>query len=248
MLSRESIETIRKQYPKGTKIKLQEMDGEKQMPFGLSGEVMCVDDIGQIHVKWANGSTLALHPIKDRFQILSDIEYEAERKEQKFIDKVNWILKITDLKELHASCNSKDNLYSAEMMLKLQHAFEDVYGLEAVDKSYGIITVPGIIKGRKTGIIEIALLLIDLESQNEHWGVTLFTENGVIPMKPLTMAAEQKIYIMENYIPYDYWYFCPMERDICANADEMPKSISSILRLVTEHLEQNTVPSMDGPV
>jgi len=36
------------------------MNGETQMPFGLEGEVTHVDDIGQIHVNWDNGSTLAL--------------------------------------------------------------------------------------------------------------------------------------------------------------------------------------------
>jgi hypothetical protein len=30
------------------------------MSYGLKGTVMSVDDIGQIHVNWENGSTLAL--------------------------------------------------------------------------------------------------------------------------------------------------------------------------------------------
>lgn len=248
MLSRESIETIRKQYPKGTKIKLCEMKGEKQMPSGLLGEVMYVDDIGQIHVKWKNGSTLALHPIKDNYEILSVTEYNAEIKEQEFIKKVNLLLKETDLEKLHASCNGEDNTYAAEMMLKLHCAFEEAYGQETVDKSQGVITVPGIIKARRTGIHEVALLYIDLETFGEHWGVTFISERGVMPLRPWGLNTEQKNYIMENYIPYDYWYACPIEGDICGNVDEMPKSISSILRLITEHLEQNTVPSMDGPV
>lgn len=247
MLDRERIEDIKKRYPQGTRIKLHEMKGEKQMPGGLLGEVMCVDDIGQIHVKWENGSSLALHPIKDNYEILSVTEYNAELMEQKFIEKVNSLLKETDLEKLHASCNSNDSAYASEMMLKLHCAFEEVYGQESVDENQGIITVPGIIKGRRTGIHEIALLLIDLETLGEHWGVTFFSENGVLPFKPWGLNAEQKNYIMENYIPYDYWYVCPIEGDICGNIDEIPKSISPILKLVTEHLEQNAALSMEGP-
>lgn len=61
------IESLRKHYPNGTKICLDVMDGETQMPSGLRGEVFSVDDMGQIHVQWENGSTLALLPGVDRF-------------------------------------------------------------------------------------------------------------------------------------------------------------------------------------
>ena len=37
---------------------------------GVCGTVKTVDDIGQIHVKWDNGSTLALDPKKDEFTVL----------------------------------------------------------------------------------------------------------------------------------------------------------------------------------
>lgn len=66
-MEQKKIESLRKRYPKGTKICLDAMDGEKQMPSGLRGEVFSVDDIGQIHVQWENGSTLALLPGVDQF-------------------------------------------------------------------------------------------------------------------------------------------------------------------------------------
>lgn len=46
------------------------MDGEPDMPAGLTGEVTLVDDIGQIHVQWENGRTLALSPELDDFQVI----------------------------------------------------------------------------------------------------------------------------------------------------------------------------------
>ena len=52
---------IREDYPKGTKVILEHMEGENDMPSGLAGTVQFVDDIGQIHVKWENGRSLALN-------------------------------------------------------------------------------------------------------------------------------------------------------------------------------------------
>lgn len=60
MMTRKEIERIKAEYPLGSHVKLIEMQGEPQMPYGLKGTVMSIDDIGQIHVNWENGSTLAL--------------------------------------------------------------------------------------------------------------------------------------------------------------------------------------------
>lgn len=57
-------------YPVGARVMLYEMDGEPQMPEGLEGTIYHVDDIGQIHVKWDNGSTLALNVECDRFIVI----------------------------------------------------------------------------------------------------------------------------------------------------------------------------------
>lgn len=40
------VEQIKKKYPVGTKIQLDHMDGERDMPDGLLGEIKFVDDQG----------------------------------------------------------------------------------------------------------------------------------------------------------------------------------------------------------
>lgn len=55
-----NAERVSEEYMKGTRVVLSEMTGEDQMPKGLRGTVTAVDDIGQIHVAWDNGSSLAL--------------------------------------------------------------------------------------------------------------------------------------------------------------------------------------------
>lgn len=69
---RNQVERLRREYPAGTKVELQSMAGETQMPSGLTGVVKFVDDIGSIHVSWENGSSLALIPGEDEFQVIQE--------------------------------------------------------------------------------------------------------------------------------------------------------------------------------
>ena len=68
---RQQAKRIKEMYPKGTKVRLTYMEGEPNLPVGLQGKVSCVDDIGQIHVNWENGSSLALNANVDSFQVVS---------------------------------------------------------------------------------------------------------------------------------------------------------------------------------
>lgn len=68
-MNREDVKDLKKKYKEGMKVELYNMAGE-DMPIGLEGTVKLVDDIGQIHVKWDNGSTLALNAELDTFSII----------------------------------------------------------------------------------------------------------------------------------------------------------------------------------
>ena len=58
-----------KKYPAGTKLQLISMRDEKYpiLP-GTIGEVTHIDDLGSIHMKWQNGSSLAIIPEVDSFK------------------------------------------------------------------------------------------------------------------------------------------------------------------------------------
>ena len=64
------LEQLRKQYPIGTKIQLISMRDEKYpiLP-GTIGVVTHIDDMGSIHMKWQNGSSLAIIPEVDSFRV-----------------------------------------------------------------------------------------------------------------------------------------------------------------------------------
>lgn len=56
-------------YPKGTRIELISMDDPyAPVESGTQGTVEFVDDMGQIHMRWDNGRTLALIPGEDSFR------------------------------------------------------------------------------------------------------------------------------------------------------------------------------------
>ena len=169
MLRREEVERIKEQYPKGTPIRLYSMEGEHTVPPGSRGVVDHVDDIGQIHMKWENGSSLALNVEEDRFDIITQQDELCEKKEQEFIDKINEILDKTDFLLLNTSCNTENTSYAAEKLLAMHQAFEEVYGEGYVDESYGMIMVPAVVRGRESGIQALALVTLDLESSGEHW-------------------------------------------------------------------------------
>ena len=55
---REIVEKLRKEYPKGTRVRLVRMDDIQAPPLGTEGTVIGVDDTGSIMVAWDNGSSL----------------------------------------------------------------------------------------------------------------------------------------------------------------------------------------------
>ncbi len=73
-------ERIRKMYPPGTRIELIHMDDPyAPIPSGTKGTVDHVDDAAQIHMKWDNGSGLALIPGEDSFRRIEEPPPAKER-------------------------------------------------------------------------------------------------------------------------------------------------------------------------
>ena len=67
--SKEQIAAIRERYPRGTKVELLGMNDPQAPPTGTMGEILGIDDAGQILVRWATGSSLSLIPGVDSFRI-----------------------------------------------------------------------------------------------------------------------------------------------------------------------------------
>ena len=70
-VNREMLAFLRKQYPVGTRIRLDSMqDPYAPVEAGMTGKLDYIDDAGQFHMKWDNGRALALIPGVDSFTVL----------------------------------------------------------------------------------------------------------------------------------------------------------------------------------
>ena len=77
-----NIETLKKEYYPGLRVKLISMDDLQAPKPGTLGTVVAVDDIGNILVKWDNGSSLNLIPGEDKFMVIEVTTICYNRKEE----------------------------------------------------------------------------------------------------------------------------------------------------------------------
>jgi len=63
---------------RGTRVRLvQTTDVYTQLPRGSEGTVILTDDMGTIHVKWDNGSSLGLIADEDDWEVIGEIPFYA---------------------------------------------------------------------------------------------------------------------------------------------------------------------------
>lgn len=70
MLCSKQVEYYKRNYPCGTRVELIHMDDKYSPEEGTRGTVKFVDGIGQIHVNWDSGSSLALVPEVDKWRVI----------------------------------------------------------------------------------------------------------------------------------------------------------------------------------
>ncbi|MGN1113492.1 MAG: DUF4314 domain-containing protein [Oscillospiraceae bacterium] len=59
-MNRDIVESLRDEYPVGTRVRLLRMDDVQSPPVGTEGIVQGVDDMGSLMVHWSNGSSLSV--------------------------------------------------------------------------------------------------------------------------------------------------------------------------------------------
>ena len=80
----ESLAFLRELIPVGTYIRLEKMEQDfMPVPCGSLGVVEKIDDAGQIHCRWDNGSGLAVIPGIDHFSVVSEYGPIAKKQTEK---------------------------------------------------------------------------------------------------------------------------------------------------------------------
>lgn len=71
-MSEKIVETLKKRYPQGTRVRLRRMEDPRAVPIGTLGTVEDVDDIGSLIVSWDNGQQLHVLYGIDEVEIIHD--------------------------------------------------------------------------------------------------------------------------------------------------------------------------------
>ena len=76
------IESLKKEFPVGSRVELIKMDDKQAPPIGTKGTVLGVDDIGSIMVAWDSGSSLNLIYGEDECKVLDVVKTICYGKEK----------------------------------------------------------------------------------------------------------------------------------------------------------------------
>lgn len=78
--TREQVGQIQHRYPPGTRLELICMENDpRPLSRETRGEVVAVDDAGQLVMRWDNGRSLSLIPCVDQFRKLTAQEIAKEQ-------------------------------------------------------------------------------------------------------------------------------------------------------------------------
>jgi hypothetical protein len=147
-----------------------------------------------------------------------------------YIQQLNdYVLPDIDVKILDISCNSQSNEYAKEILKRMHDVFVDVYGTDYLDSEYEFVELPAVVRGRNTGHIGIALVLLDVESSGEHWGTHFISPLGIIDTDDENLAPIKQSYLSEKFIPYDYWYTVELASDHHVDFENIPEQAADIL-------------------
>lgn len=146
-----------------------------------------------------------------------------EMRRRRFVEAVNGILRELDFEELDRSCNGRDPSYAQEILRKMHQAFLDIYGTDCLtDPAVTVVELPAVFRGRHTGEVAIGVVAIDLTAKGCIRNAVLLTPVGVLNQSKEKLSRIQKTYLMEKFVPYDYWYTPEVPCDIHIRYDNVP--------------------------
>lgn len=160
---------------------------------------------------------------------------ESKSKLDRYIDHINaHILPFIDYSELDSSYHTPEKAYAKGVLNLLHTAMAEQYGSTQLNCGYGdgqedYAVLPGIIRGKKTAEIAVALLGIDLRSSGEHCETEALCRYGVVSQGDSRLPKQVAEEFSAKFIPYDYCYAADVSGDIHVSKNELPDEIKEIL-------------------
>ena len=150
---------------------------------------------------------------------------------RRFIQSVNSILEELDFEELERSCNGSDPSYAQEILQRMHQAFLNIYRTDCLtDPGLSLVELPAVIRGKRTGEVTLGLVTLDLAASGGRWNTVFITPVGVLSQNKEQMSRIQRTYLLEKFMPYDYWYTPEVPCDVHINYENVPYKV---VRLAT---------------
>ena len=147
----------------------------------------------------------------------------------RFIKHINkHILPFIDYAKLQKSYDA-DMVYAKGILNRLHEAMIESYGSERLDElsgEEGFVVIPGIVHGRESKNISLALLDLDLSSSGEHWGTDFLCEHGIVS-QGRDIGSPAMGAIWERIGVYDYGYTATIPGDIHIDKTRLPYKLKS---------------------
>ena len=166
---------------------------------------------------------------------------ENKSKLDRYIDHINThILPLIDYSELNRSYHTPEKTYAKGVLNLLHTAMAEQYGSTQLSCGYGdgqedYAVLPGVIRGKKTGEIAVALLGIDLQSSGEHCETEALCRYGVVSQGDSRLPKQITEEFSAKFIPYDYGYTADVSGDIHVSKNELPDEIKEFLNTFQNH-------------
>lgn len=228
--------------------KLEGLPGNRKQDNGdiLCGTfVICADD-GEGNEISLN--TEQLQRYKERFQEPEHYSDEEAHKfayeigvlkekppTERFVDHINAnILPFIDYSQLAQSYRTEEKAYAKGILNLLHSAMAEQYGTDTLSPSYSSMeddyaVIPGVIQGKNSGEVAIALLGIDLASSGEHCQTDILCRYGIVSQGNSELPAPIMAQINAAYMPYDYCYTANIPGDIHVQKSRLPDGIKEML-------------------
>ena len=140
------------------------------------------------------------------------------------------ILPYIDYSRLQESYGMEDKTYAKGVLNLLHEAMIYVYGTDRLEQAgYGYVLVPGVLQGKETGNICLALLEMDIESSGELYEVCLLTEYGLAACNDPKLPIEVRGSLVKRYGEFAYGYTALIPGDIHIDKDGALPGIQDML-------------------